>query len=153
MCFTVCVNISTAPPSLSWVDGPACQEQSLAVMCPTSRGSINSCRPRHAEGKWFCLVIAPSLIPKQASDRVKTDRRDACHLVSLGSCRPIDVLSTMTISAGRAHILCHSGAFVLPSMGRYSVSPFCVVINGKVCSRWPRIPRGEPETQQQYTDP
>src|SRR5215831_18089008 len=27
-----------------------------------------------------CWVVAPSLIPKKAGDRVKTDRRDAMHL-------------------------------------------------------------------------
>jgi transposase len=30
-----------------------------------------------------CVVIAPSLIPKRAGDRVKTDRRDACQLAEL----------------------------------------------------------------------
>ena len=30
-----------------------------------------------------CLVVAPSLIPKKASDRVKTDRRDALSLARL----------------------------------------------------------------------
>jgi transposase len=35
-------------------------------------------------GKGFvCEVIAPSLIPKKASDRVKTDRRDADQLARL----------------------------------------------------------------------
>jgi transposase len=30
-----------------------------------------------------CWVVAPSLIPKKAGDRVKTDRRDAMHLARL----------------------------------------------------------------------
>src|SRR6266404_1747601 len=30
-----------------------------------------------------CLVVAPSLIPKKPGDRVKTNRRDALHLVKL----------------------------------------------------------------------
>ena len=30
-----------------------------------------------------CWVVAPSLIPKKAGDRVKTDRRDAVHLARL----------------------------------------------------------------------
>ena len=30
-----------------------------------------------------CLVVAPSLIPKRAGDRVKTDRRDAASLAKL----------------------------------------------------------------------
>jgi transposase len=33
--------------------------------------------------KLLCWVVAPSCIPKKASDRVKTDRRDAVHLARL----------------------------------------------------------------------
>ena len=33
---------------------------------------------------WDCQVVAPSLIPKKAGDRVKTDRRDS--LISKTSC-------------------------------------------------------------------
>ena len=32
---------------------------------------------------WDCLVVAPSLIPKKAGDRVKTDRRDSMTLARL----------------------------------------------------------------------
>jgi transposase len=32
---------------------------------------------------YVCWVVAPSLIPKKAGDRVKTDRRDAVHLARL----------------------------------------------------------------------
>jgi transposase len=32
---------------------------------------------------YVCWVVAPSLIPKQAGDRVQTDRRDAMHLARL----------------------------------------------------------------------
>jgi len=39
---------------------------------------------RHLRAKGFhCDVVAPSLIPKKASDRVKTDRRDADQLARL----------------------------------------------------------------------
>src|SRR5712691_13417374 len=39
---------------------------------------------RHLRNKGLhCQVIAPSLIPKKASDRVKTDRRDARQLARL----------------------------------------------------------------------
>jgi transposase len=39
---------------------------------------------RHLRGKGIsCAVIAPSLIPQKASDRVKTDRRDALNLARL----------------------------------------------------------------------
>src|SRR5229473_1577529 len=34
-----------------------------------------------------CVVVAPSLIPKRAGDRVKTDRRDAASLASLHRAR------------------------------------------------------------------
>jgi transposase len=30
-----------------------------------------------------CIVVAPSLIPKRAGDRIKTDRRDAANLAKL----------------------------------------------------------------------
>ena len=32
---------------------------------------------------YVCWVVAPSLIPKKAGDRVKTDRRDAMQLARL----------------------------------------------------------------------
>jgi transposase len=39
---------------------------------------------RYLRGKGYaCLVVAPSLIPKKAGDRVKTDRRDAVQLARL----------------------------------------------------------------------
>jgi transposase len=39
---------------------------------------------RYLTGKGFpCWVVAPSLIPKKAGDRVKTDRRDAAQLARL----------------------------------------------------------------------
>src|SRR6266545_5652814 len=41
-----------------------------------------------------CRVVAPSLIPKKAGDRVKTDRRDAMQLARLlrsGDLTPVDV--------------------------------------------------------------
>jgi transposase len=41
-----------------------------------------------------CWVVAPSLIPKQAGDRVNTDRRDAMQLARLmrsGDLTPVDV--------------------------------------------------------------
>jgi transposase len=43
-----------------------------------------------------CWVVAPSLIPKKAGDRVKTDRRDAVQLARLmrsGDLTPVDVPS------------------------------------------------------------
>ena len=39
---------------------------------------------RHLSAKgFFCTVVAPSMIPKRAGDRIKTDRRDAINLVRL----------------------------------------------------------------------
>src|SRR6266545_3034703 len=41
-----------------------------------------------------CWVVAPSLMPKHAGDRVHTDRRDAVHLARLlrsGDLSPVDV--------------------------------------------------------------
>jgi transposase len=50
---------------------------------------------RHLKNKGLhCEVVAPSLIPKKASDRVKTDRRDAQQLARLyraGELTAIDV--------------------------------------------------------------
>jgi transposase len=43
---------------------------------------------------YVCWVVAPSLIPKKAADRVKTDRRDAMQLARLrrsGDLTPVDV--------------------------------------------------------------
>jgi len=40
------------------------------------------CRHLRNQG-WVCDVVAPSLIPKKATDRVKTDRRDADQLARL----------------------------------------------------------------------
>ena len=37
-----------------------------------------------------CDVVAPSLIPKKAGDRVKTDRRDAVTLTTVVSGRRAD---------------------------------------------------------------
>src|SRR5262245_47475479 len=42
----------------------------------------------------LCWVVAPSLVPKNAGDRVKTDRRDAIQLARLmrsGDLTPVDV--------------------------------------------------------------
>jgi len=37
-----------------------------------------------------CVVVAPSLIPKRAGDRVKTDRRDAASLAEIAPGRRVD---------------------------------------------------------------
>lgn len=52
---------------------------------------------RHLTAKGFtCLVVAPSLIPKRAGDRVKTDRRDSIQIARLlrsGDLTPVYVPS------------------------------------------------------------
>ena len=50
---------------------------------------------RHLTGKGLaCMVVAPSLIPKKAGDKVKTDRRDAVQLARMlrsGDLTPVHV--------------------------------------------------------------
>jgi len=41
-----------------------------------------------------CVVVAPSLIPKRAGDRVKTDRRDAASLARLHRAGELTAVST-----------------------------------------------------------
>ena len=59
---------------------------------------------RHLKSKGIpCVVVSPSLIPKKASDRVKTDRRDADQLARLfraGELTPIQH-RTLNIESGR----------------------------------------------------
>jgi transposase len=57
---------------------------------PTGYGLARELAPRGVE----CVVAAPSKIPRAAGDRVKTDRRDAEHLVRLllaGKLHPVRV--------------------------------------------------------------
>ena len=56
------------------------------------------CRHLRAQGI-ACEVVAPSLIPKKSSDRVKTDRRDADPLARNGEQRRI----AAGAKAGRSH--------------------------------------------------
>ena len=62
-----------------------------------------------------CLVVAPSLIPKKAGDRVKTNRRDAVSLAKLlragegsGCCTVL--IEIGTVRTGRALSAGHSSA-------------------------------------------
>ena len=45
-----------------------------------------------------CVVVAPSLIPKRAGDRVKTDRRDAASLATVVMTAALPALSGTTAS-------------------------------------------------------
>src|SRR6516164_8580214 len=47
------------------------------------RASLTSPVRRLSARGHECVVVAPSLIPKRAGDRVKTDRRDAASLAKL----------------------------------------------------------------------
>jgi transposase len=59
--------------------GPASQVHVVYEAGPTGYGL-----QRALSGKGYvCEVIAPSLIPKRAGDRIKTDRRDALRLAEL----------------------------------------------------------------------
>ena len=49
-----------------------------------------------------CLVVAPSLVPKKAGDRVKTNRRDAVSLAKLlRAARPVGLAGLAQSSASR----------------------------------------------------
>src|SRR5262245_20129249 len=61
-----------------------------------------------------CAVVAPSLIPRKAGDRVKTDRRDAVTLARL--LRSGDLTSIYDL---RAHGRRRSHSRLEPGPGRY----------------------------------
>jgi transposase len=44
-----------------------------------------------------CWVVAPSLVPKKAGDRVKTDRRDAMQLARLARSGDLTVVDVPTV--------------------------------------------------------
>src|SRR6185436_1190989 len=65
----------------------------------------SSCRHLRYKGT-HCDLVCPSLISKKASDRVKTDRRDADHLARLyraGELSPIQVPDQEDEACGNAH--------------------------------------------------
>ena len=60
------------------------QQPSLELRFVYEAGTCGYVIYRHLKKKGLhCEVVAPSLIPKKASDRVKTDRRDAEQLARL----------------------------------------------------------------------
>ena len=65
------------------------------LVCAYEAGPCGYVLHRYLSGRGVeCLVVAPSLIPRRAGDRVKTDRRDAVQLARLlrsGDLKPVYV--------------------------------------------------------------
>jgi|SoiMetStandDraft_2_1073263.scaffolds.fasta_scaffold46481_2 transposase len=60
------------------------QSKSKQLVCVYEAGPCGSWLDRYLTKKgYLCWVVAPSLIPQKAGDRVKTDRRDAMQLARL----------------------------------------------------------------------
>jgi transposase len=55
-----------------------------------------------------CWVVAPSLIPNKAGDRVKTDRRDAVHLTRLIRSGDLTPLYVPTVADEASRDLCRA---------------------------------------------
>ena len=80
-----------------------CRELRAPVRCayeagPTGFGLARALRAAGVE----CVVVAPGKIPRAAQDRVKTDRRDAEHLVRLllaGKLEPVRVPTSEEVRA------------------------------------------------------
>ena len=56
-----------------------------------------------------CVVVAPSLIPKRAGDRVKTDRRDAASLARLHRAGELTAVWVPDAGTRRCAIWCEHG--------------------------------------------
>jgi transposase len=71
------------------------QSKATHLAFVSEAGPCGSWLSRYLTKKGYeCGVVAPSLIPKKAGDRVKTDRRDALHLARLmrsGDLTPVSV--------------------------------------------------------------
>ncbi len=71
------------------------QAKATPLVFVDEAGPCGSWLSRYLTKKGYgCWVVAPSLIPKKAGDRVKTDRRDAVQLARLmrsGDLTPVDV--------------------------------------------------------------
>ncbi len=74
-----------------------------------------------------CVVVAPSLIPKRAGDRVKTDRRDAASLAKLHRAGELTAVWVPDAGTRRCAIWCGRGSTRCTACaGRASSSPgFC----------------------------
>ena len=65
-----------------------------------------------------CQVIAPSLVPVAAGDRVKTDRRDARRLARLHRAGELTAISVPTASQEALRDLCRARLDMLADLGR-----------------------------------
>ena len=76
-----------------------------------------------------CVVVAPSLIPRRAGDRVKTDRRDAASLARLHRAGELTAVWVPDAGTRRCAIWCGRGSTRCTACaGRASSSPdFCCV--------------------------
>ena len=121
-----------------------------------------------------CWVVAPSLIPKKAGDRVKTDRRDAVQLARLmrsGALTPVYVPTVADeairdLSRAREEAIadlkaatCRLKAFFLRqdirSTGRLGPGPPAGARRGRLCHTRaaPRLPRRCPRGQRTHRTP
>jgi transposase len=76
--------IANTPAALRRLAGKLGQEATLRFCYEAGPCGYGIQRQLSAHGH-ECIVVAPSLIPKRAGDRVKTDRRDAASLARLYS--------------------------------------------------------------------
>ena len=77
------------------------QAKAPPLVFVSAAGPCGSWLSRYLTKKdYVCWVVAPSLIPKKAGDRVKTDRRDAMQLARLmrsGDLTPVYVPAVETM--------------------------------------------------------
>jgi transposase len=71
-----------------------------------------------ATGKVVCEIIAPSLIPRKAGERIKTDRRDARKLAELNSAGLLTVVSPPTPEQESIRDLCRCREDIRADVGR-----------------------------------
>jgi transposase len=75
--------IANTPAALRRLVGKFGQEGVALRFCYEAGPCGYRIQPQLSACGHECLVVAPSLIPKRAGDRVKTDRRDAASLAKL----------------------------------------------------------------------
>jgi transposase len=75
--------ISNTPAALRRLAHKLDQEEVALQFCDEAGPCGNGIQRQLSASGHDCVVVAPSLIPKRAGDRVKTDRRDAASLAKL----------------------------------------------------------------------
>jgi transposase len=83
-----------------------------------------------------CQVIAPSLIPRTAADRVKTDRRDCRKLARLHRAGQLVAIRVPNCREEAVRDLCRARADMVEDLGRRGRSP-CGPIRGSTREKWP----------------